>query len=155
MPESIQKVCVVGAGFMGGQIALHCALHGRAVCLHDLSEEALARAERQQRQLLVDQVAAGVADEAETAATLGRLRRTTSLAEAATDADIVIEVVKEDLELKRTVFAELDRICSPPTILTTNSSSLRISRIESATSRPDKVLNTHLCSRFGSTRSWS
>ncbi|MDA0207394.1 MAG: 3-hydroxyacyl-CoA dehydrogenase NAD-binding domain-containing protein [Acidobacteria bacterium] len=143
MPQSIQKVCVVGAGFMGSQIALHCALHGRAVWLHDLSAEALARAEEQQRQLLIDQVVAGVADEAETAATLGRLRRTTSLAEAAAEADIVIEVVKEDLELKRTVFAELERICPPHTILTTNSSSLRVSRIESATTRPDKVLNTH------------
>jgi 3-hydroxybutyryl-CoA dehydrogenase len=73
----------------------------------------------------------------------GRLRRTTSLEEAASEADIVIEVVKEDLALKREVFAALDRICPPHTILATNSSSLRISRIESATGRPGKVLNTH------------
>ncbi len=143
MPESLQKVCVVGAGFMGGQIALHCAVHARDVWLHDVSEDALARAQAQQRQLLDDQVAAGVAKESETSATLDRLRRTTSLEEAAAEADIVIEVVKEDLAVKREVFAALDRICAPHTILTTNSSSLRISRIESATERPDKVLNTH------------
>ncbi|MDA0261819.1 MAG: 3-hydroxyacyl-CoA dehydrogenase NAD-binding domain-containing protein [Proteobacteria bacterium] len=133
MPDSIKKVCVVGAGFMGAQIALHCAVHGKDVWLHDLSEDALARAKEQQRQLLIDQgIDRAVA-----------LQRTTSLEEAASDADIVIEVIKEDLALKRKVFAALDRICPPHAILTTNSSSLRISRIESATGRPDKVLNTH------------
>jgi len=143
MAESIHQVCVVGAGFMGAQIALHCAVHGRVVWLHDVDEDALARAEEQQRQLLMDQGAAGVVHEMETAATFGRLRRTTSLEEAASQADIVIEVVKEDLAVKREVFAVLDQICPPRTILTTNSSSLRISRIESATGRPGKVLNTH------------
>ena len=143
MPESIQRVCVVGAGFMGSQIALHCAVHGRDVWLHDISEIALARAEIQLRRLLIDQAAAGVVDDAAAAVALGRLRRTTSLGEAAAEADIVIEAVKEDLAVKREVFAALDRICPPHTILTTNSSSLRISRIESATSRPGKVLNTH------------
>lgn len=133
MSDSIKNVCVVGAGFMGAQIALHCAVHGKAVWLHDLSDEALARADEQQRQLLVDQGIDHVV----------QLQRTTSLEEAASDADIVIEVVKEDLSLKREVFAALDRICPAHTILTTNSSSLRISRIESATRRPDKLLNTH------------
>lgn len=133
MPESISKVCVVGAGFMGAQIALHCAVHGRDVRLHDVSDEALARAAEQQRQLLIDQGIDRVVE----------LQRTTSLEEAASNADIVIEVVKEDLALKREVFAALDRICPPHAIFTTNSSSLRISRIESATGRRDKVLNTH------------
>ena len=143
MPESIQRVCVVGAGFMGSQIALHCAVHGRDVWLHDISEIALARAEIQLRRLLIEQAAAGVVDDAAAAVALGRLRRTTSLGEAAAEADIVIEAVKEDLAVKREIFAALDRICPPHTILTTNSSSLRISRIESATSRPGKVLNSH------------
>ena len=143
MPESIQRVCVVGAGFMGSQIALHCAVHGRDVWLHDISETALARTEIQLRRLLIEQAAAGVVDDAAAAVALGRLRRTTSLGEAAAEADIVIEAVKEDLAVKREVFAALDRICPPHTILTTNSSSLRISRIESATSRPGKVLNSH------------
>ena len=143
MPESIQRVCVVGAGFMGSQIALHCAVHGRDVWLHDISEIALARAEIQLRRLLIEQAAAGVVDDAAAAVALGRLRRTTLLGEAAAGADIVIEAVKEDLAVKREIFAALDRICPPHTILTTNSSSLRISRIESATSRPGKVLNTH------------
>ena len=143
MPESIQRVCVVGAGFMGSQIALHCAVHGRDVWLHDISETALARTEIQLRRLVIEQAAAGVVDDAAAAVALGRLRRTTLLGEAAAGADIVIEAVKEDLAVKREIFAALDRICPPHTILTTNSSSLRISRIESATSRPGKVLNTH------------
>ena len=143
MPESIQRVCVVGAGFMGSQIALHCAVHGRDVWLHDISETALARTEIQLRRLLIEQAAAGVVDDAAAAVALGRLRRTTLLGEAAAGADIVIEAVKEDLAVKREIFAALDRICPPHTILTTNSSSLRISRIESATSRPGKVLNSH------------
>ena len=143
MPESIQRVCVVGAGFMGSQIALHCAVHGRDVWLHDISETALARTEIQLRRLLIEQAAAGVVDDAAAAVALGRLRRPTLWGEAAAEADIVIEAVKEDLAVKREIFAALDRICPPHTILTTNSSSLRISRIESATSRPGKVLNTH------------
>ena len=90
MPESIQRVCVVGAGFMGSQIALHCAVHGRDVWLHDISETALARTEIQLRRLLIEQAAAGVVDDAAAAVALGRLRRTTLVGEAAAEADIVI-----------------------------------------------------------------
>jgi 3-hydroxybutyryl-CoA dehydrogenase len=74
---------------------------------------------------------------------LDRIRHTTSVSEAASDADLVIEAVKEEVSIKRDVFQQLDHLCPQYTILATNSSSIRISRIESATTRPDRVLNTH------------
>ncbi|HET8524478.1 MAG TPA: 3-hydroxyacyl-CoA dehydrogenase NAD-binding domain-containing protein, partial [Thermomicrobiales bacterium] len=79
----------------------------------------------------------------ERAAVLGRIRASTDLAANVGDADLVIEAVPERLDLKRAVFAELDRVCPPRTILATNSSSFRVSQIEDATGRPDRVLNTH------------
>ena len=72
-----------------------------------------------------------------------RIRASTDLAEGVGDVDLVIEAVPERLDLKRAVFAELDRVCPPRTILATNSSSFRVSQIEDATGRPDRVLNTH------------
>lgn len=141
--SSIQKVCVVGAGFMGGQIALQCAAYGRYVRVCDISEPALRLCEKQQAALLDDQILAGVVPSGRRQAILDRIGYTTSLSEAATDADLVIEAVKEDLNVKRDLFQALDEVCPPHTILATNSSSLRVSRIETATTRPDKLLNTH------------
>jgi 3-hydroxybutyryl-CoA dehydrogenase len=74
---------------------------------------------------------------------LDRIRHMTSVSEAAADVDLVIEAVKEDVSIKRDVFHQLDNLCPQHTILATNSSSIRVSRIESATTRPDRILNTH------------
>ena len=85
----------------------------------------------------------GCAPADQRASILERIRRTSELADAVRDAELVIEAVREDLAVKRDVFRQLDELAPPAAILTTNSSSLRISRIESATNRPTKVLNTH------------
>jgi len=76
-------------------------------------------------------------------AILDRIRFTTDVEEGASPADLVVEAVPERLEIKREVFAQLDRICAPHAILGTNSSSIRISAIEDVTRRPDRLLNTH------------
>ena len=140
---AIKNVCIVGSGFMGGQIGLQCAVHGNSVWMHDLSEPALQRCAEEQASMLDEQIEAGVVSADERQSILNRIRFTTSLNEAATSADLVIEAVKEDLGVKREVFRTLDEKCPPHTILATNSSSIRISRVESATNRPDKVLNVH------------
>jgi 3-hydroxybutyryl-CoA dehydrogenase len=87
--------------------------------------------------------AVGALSTEERTAVQARVRVTTDLAEGVADADLVIEAVPEQLDLKRAVFGEIDRVCPPRTILATNSSSFRVSHIEDATGRPDRVLNTH------------
>ena len=141
-PE-IQKVCVVGGGFMGSQIGLQCAMFGRAVSICDTSQAVQAPSRALQEQLLDDQVAAGALAAGDKAVILARIARTTSLEDAADQACLAIEAVTEDLEAKRQVFASLDRLLPPHAIIATNSSSLCVSQIESATGRPDRVLNTH------------
>ena len=141
--REVKRVAVVGCGFMGRQIGLQCAVYGRPVRMHDMSEAALRDGKSAQAQLLDEQIRGGAVSADQRQAILERIGYTTSLAEATDQADLVIEVVREELETKRKVFAALDEICPPHTILTTNSSSIRISLIESATSRPDKVANTH------------
>ena len=139
----IKTVCVVGSGFMGSQIGLHCAVHGRVAWMCDAHAEALERCAAAQVEWLNEQIEAGVVAADQRQAILGRIRRSEGLAESAAGADLVIEAITEDLAVKRSVFHELDQLCPPHTILATNSSSIRISRIESSTGRPDRVLNTH------------
>ena len=128
---------------MGSQIALQCAVHGCRVWMHDVSEASLRRCGDGQASLLNEQIEAGVVSAGQRRTILNRIQFTRSMREAAIAADVVIEAAREDLDVKREVFRALDEICAPHAILATNSSSLRVSRIESATNRPDKVLNTH------------
>jgi 3-hydroxybutyryl-CoA dehydrogenase len=141
--SSIKNVCIVGSGFMGSQIGLQCAVHGYHVLMHDASESALQRCHDEQAAMLDEQIETSVVSADQRQAILDRIQFTGSLSEAASIADLVFEAAREDLDVKRDLFRTLDEICPPHTILATNSSSLRVSRIESATNRPDKVLNTH------------
>jgi 3-hydroxybutyryl-CoA dehydrogenase len=139
----IATVGVVGAGFMGAQLALHIAVHGYPVAVVDESTDALGRMRRGHEEELDGRLAAGALSANERTAVLERVRASTDLAASVGNVDLVIEAVPERLDLKRAVFEELDRVCPPRTILATNSSSIRISRIEDATGRPDRVLNAH------------
>ena len=139
----VATVGVVGAGFMGAQLALHIAVHGYPVAVVDQSADALTRMRRGHEEELDRRCASGELSAEERAAVLARVRAATDLAESVRDVDLVIEAVPERLDLKRAVFGELDRICPPRAILATNSSSFRVSLIEDATGRPDRVLNTH------------
>ncbi|OHB68955.1 MAG: hypothetical protein A2V70_09745 [Planctomycetes bacterium RBG_13_63_9] len=141
--SSITNVCVVGSGFMGSQIGLQCAVHGHNVWMHDVSETSLRRCGDEQASMLNELIEAGVVSGDRRQTIRNRIHFTGSMREAAIAADLVIEAAREDLDVKREVFRALDEICAPHAILATNSSSLRVSRIESATNRPDKVLNTH------------
>ena len=141
--HDIRKLCVTGAGQMGAQIAIQAALHGLDVALHDLGEDVLERAIAGNRQHLDRRVAKGRMSAEEVDATFARIETTTDLAIACDGADFVIEAVVEKLDVKRRVFAELDKLTPEHAILATNSSYLGNSRIADVTSRPDKVINMH------------
>jgi len=141
--DELRRVCVVGAGLMGRQIALNAAHHGYAARLFDASPEQLRAAERWVDEYLAGRVEKGrwTKDEADRAR--GRLGFAASLAEAAADADLVVEAVVEVLAVKRAVFAELDRLAPARAILATNSSTFVSSLIADATKRPSQVANLH------------
>lgn len=144
--KPIDTVCVVGAGFMGQQIALQSAVHGLNVSMYDISTEALQRAPLALKTML-DQLASQKqfsAEDKERILTL--VRPTRDAAEAARNAGLVIENAPENAEVKREILAKFDNLCPADTILSTNSSAIRASSLEDATKRPDKVLNLHFYS---------
>lgn len=136
-------LAVVGAGSMGAQIAQQAALHGVEVRLQDQSAEQLRSAVESNRGHLMRRVEKGKLDLPGAEAALGRVSTTTDLREAAAGADFVIEAVFEDLEVKREIFKDLDGIVSPRTVLASNSSTMGISKIAGATSRPERCVNMH------------
>ena len=141
--EPIETVCVLGAGFMGWQISLQCASHGYPVNLYDISPEALTKASEAIAEELGRRVKEQLISPEEKDIILNKILITMDVEEAASDVDLVIEAIPELLELKREVFGTLDEMCDDRTILATNSSSIRVSKIEGATGRIDRVLNTH------------
>ena len=141
--DEIKKICVVGAGTMGHQIALLCAVHNYDVHLVDISKEALVKAQEKIRKVLEERAGLGEISSDSMQKTLSRISYATDLGKAAGDADFVIEAVSEDVEIKRQVFSQLDSICPSHTILATNSSSIRCSLLVDATKRPEKVVNMH------------
>jgi 3-hydroxybutyryl-CoA dehydrogenase len=140
---TVNHVVVVGAGAMGSQIGMVCALAGLTATVTDIAEPALAKADTELRQRLSRDVEKGRRDPADVRAAFGRLTFTTDLTTAAATADYVIEAAVERLEVKRALFADLDAVAPTHAILATNSSSIVSSRIADATGRPDKVCNLH------------
>lgn len=133
---------VVGAGQMGSGIAQVCAMAGYDVFLHDISQAQIDKGLANIERLLSRQVEKGKMTDAEKAAALSRLIPSTNLRNAA-KADLVIEAVVENMDVKAKLFAELDQIAPPHTILATNTSSLPITEIAAATKRPEKVIGMH------------
>ncbi len=136
------KVAVVGAGLMGSGIAQVAAVHGFDVVLRDVAASALDRGRAAIEKSLARFVERTTISGDERDAALGRVSTTTDL-DAVADADIVIEAVFERLEVKREVFAALDRLCDADTVLASNTSAIPITKIAAATSRPDSVVGTH------------
>ena len=141
--NDIKNICVVGAGNMGHQISLHCALMGFNTTCTDVNEKVLANAEAFVDKYLAGRVEKGKLTEEQAGTARSRIRFTADLEDAAKDADYVIEAVLEVLDLKRKIFADLDRIAPPHAILATNSSAIVSSKIADATNRPEKVINLH------------
>lgn len=143
MMTDIDKVLVVGAGAMGSQIAMVCALAGLTVSAYDLDEAVLVQARHDLGARMDRNVSKGRLSPEERDAAFARLDFGTDLPSAAAGADFVIEAAVEKLDVKRALFGELDRLCPRHTILATNSSSFVPSAIADATQRPDRVCNMH------------
>ncbi|ADK84478.1 3-hydroxyacyl-CoA dehydrogenase NAD-binding protein [Desulfarculus baarsii DSM 2075] len=141
--DDVKNICVVGAGNMGHQIATLCAITGYKTTCTDVKPEILQKAEAFVDKYLPGRVAKGKLTEEQAKQARANLTFTSSLEDAAKDADYVIEAVIEVVDLKRRIFADLDRITPKHTILASNSSAIVSSRIADATSRPDKVVNLH------------
>ena len=141
--DQIRHIVIVGAGAMGSQIGMLCALAGFDATITDLQADALDRAHHELRQRLTRDIEKGRRTRDEVDVAFGRLEFSTDLTTAATTADYVIEAAVEKLDVKRQLFADLDRLAPPPAILATNSSSIVSSRIADATGRPDRVCNMH------------
>lgn len=139
----IHKICVVGAGQMGHQIAMLCALGGYQTALQDLKEEALSKAKSGLDMLMGQWVRKGKITEQQKEEAFGRLSFTADLKKAASDADYIIEAAVEKLEVKREIFKQLDEIAPKHAILASNSSTIVNSLIAEATDRPEKVCNMH------------
>jgi len=137
------KLTVIGAGSMGAQIAQQAALHGIEVALHDKDGTQLQRALESNRGHLARRVEKGKLSKQEAEAAVNRVHATTDLGEATDRAAFVIEAVFEDLELKRSIFRELDEVTRADAVLASNSSTMGISKIADVTRRPDRCLNMH------------
>lgn len=140
--EDVKTVLVIGAGTMGGQIALQCAMHGYEVNLYDIAEEALANGLELIQGYLRWMITEGSLTEAESVIVWARLHPTTS-AEAAAQVDLVSESVPEDPQLKGQVFARFNALCPKHTVFTTNTSTLAPSMFAEATGRPERFAALH------------
>jgi 3-hydroxybutyryl-CoA dehydrogenase len=138
----VKKVLVVGAGTMGGGIAQLCAQNGIDAVITDMNLELSNKALQRIEKGLARRVEKGKISEEDKAGVLSHISTAGDLSPAS-DADIIIESVIEDLNIKKEVFAELDRLARPEVILATNTTSLSISAMAEATNRPDKVVQMH------------
>ncbi|MBM7662427.1 3-hydroxybutyryl-CoA dehydrogenase [Bacillus mesophilus] len=139
---NVQKIMVIGAGQMGSGIAQVCAMAGYDVILHDLKEEFVDKGMGVIQKNLSRQVDKGRLTEADVEAILNRLSRSSDLSNAK-EVDLVIEAAIENMEIKTKLFAELDQLAPKHAILATNTSSLPITEIAAATTRPEQVIGMH------------
>ena len=140
--ETVDTVGVVGAGTMGNGIAQVTATAGYDVVIRDVSEELVAAGFEEMQSSLDALVARDAVTEQEAEAATARITGTTEM-DALADADIVVEAVTEDMEIKQSVFEDLDTACGPETVLASNTSTLSITTIASVTERPEQVLGLH------------
>ena len=145
MIMAIQNIFVVGAGLMGSGIAQNAITSGFTVTLNDQRQEALDRAKANIEKALNRDVEKGRMTAGDRDAALARLTCAATL-ENAKDADLVIEAIIEDLKAKQAVFTSLEDICPAHTIFASNTSSISLTALASATKRPSQVVGMHFFS---------
>lgn len=141
--KDIKRVAVIGAGLMGFGVAVEFARFGYQVNMYNTREETSKRAMQQAKEALDLMAETELITHDEARAAYRRLHPTTNIAEATIGANFVLESVLELLALKQETFAKLDELCPPTVILATNTSSLRVTDIASATKNPERVVATH------------
>ena len=140
--DAVRTVAVLGAGTMGNGIAHVFARCGHPVILHDIEQRFLDRALETISTNLDREIRKGKVTEAEKPAILARINSVTEI-DAISRADFVVEAVPEQMELKRQVLAEVDRLLRPEAILATNTSSISVTALAAATQRPDRFIGMH------------
>jgi 3-hydroxybutyryl-CoA dehydrogenase len=138
----VKKIGVVGCGLMGAGIVENCARSGFEVVVREINDDLLNQGLARIGASMDKAVTKGKLEAQERDVARDRINSTTELKGLA-DSDLVIEAVVENMELKKEIFAELDSICRPEAILASNTSSLSITEIASATKRPEKVVGLH------------
>ena len=140
----VKRIAVLGAGLMGHGIAQVAAQVGKyEVSLRDIKQEFIDRGMNMIRNSLQKFLSKGVLTETEVNEVLARIHPTIDLKEAVSDADLIIEAVPENVELKKSVFSEVDSLAPSHAIIASNTSSISITELASATNRPEKVCGMH------------
>ena len=139
----VKKIAVIGAGLMGSGIAYVSAWHGFNVTMVDIKQEFIDKGMEKIRSDVMTGIDKGKMTMTEAEGLMGRLSATTNTEEAVKDADLVIEAIFENMEVKKQVFAQIDSAAPEHTIIASNTSSLSIDELASATNRPDKVIGMH------------
>jgi 3-hydroxyacyl-CoA dehydrogenase len=144
----MNRVAVAGSGVLGAQIAFQCAYRGFKVSVYDLSSDALAKLPRKWGQLadIYHREVGATAEAAQSA--IGRLLSTDDLEVALQDADILIEAIPEDVEIKKEFFRQASQMAPAKTIFATNSSTLLPSVLATATDRPERFLGLHFANNI-------
>ena len=140
---AIKKVCVLGAGLMGNGITQVCAQAGYQVAMRDIEQRFVDGGMNTIRKNLAREVEKGKRTQADMDALLARIKPTVDLKEAATDADVIVEVIIELLEVKKKVFQELETIVKPECLFFSNTSGVSITAMAAVTQRPEKFIGTH------------
>ncbi|RJP75266.1 MAG: 3-hydroxyacyl-CoA dehydrogenase [Candidatus Abyssobacteria bacterium SURF_17] len=141
--SEVKRIAVIGAGTMGSRISLACALHGYDVIVHDISDDALRGLEFRLQFFGYNWVQAGLTEQEAVEKSLSRIRTASDPADAAADADILIEAVSEKLDVKHKVFRQFDKLCPQRTIFVSNTSSLLTSEMETSLKRKDRFAALH------------
>ena len=141
--KEIKKVCVLGAGLMGNGIAQVCAQSGMTVAIRDIEQRFIDGGMNAIKKNLGRDVEKGKKTRAEADAILARIKPTLDLKEAAGDADVIVEVIIEVMDVKKQLYKELDDIVPAHCLYFTNTSGLSITEMAAITRRPEKVIGTH------------
>ncbi|MFX0125804.1 MAG: 3-hydroxyacyl-CoA dehydrogenase family protein [Candidatus Hodarchaeota archaeon] len=141
--EDVKKICVMGAGLMGNGIAQVCAQAGYEVTMRDIEDRFVENGLNTIKKNLSRGVTKGKMTQEQMNQIVNRIKGTTDLKAAAFNADVVIEAIIENRDLKRKVFTELEEICKPECIFASNTSSISITDMASATNRADKFIGMH------------
>ncbi len=141
--KPVKNIVVIGAGTMGNGIAHVCGQYGYPVSLCDVKQEFLDAAVAKIQSNLDRQVKKGTIDEAKKKETLSNITATLDLASACKSADLVIEAVTENADVKSKIFQQIDAQCPEHTILASNTSSISLTEIAAVTKRPEKVVGMH------------
>ena len=139
----VKKICVLGAGLMGSGIAQVAAEAGYEVAMRDIEDRFVQNGFNIIRKNYERAISKGKMTKEQSEAVLARIKGFVDLGQALEGADVAIEAVIENMELKRQVYKELDRLCGKDTILASNTSGLSITEVASVTKRPEKVIGMH------------